>query len=121
MTNLRNELPIAVHLASGGNARIRTGGQVVAFDQVSSGSVQLTGATGFRGSFSARSTGGVLLLIGYATPLTHENASWVISDFGQFSDDAPEGTTVHFRLVSSDNLEPANGGALDAVYVSFYA
>lgn len=121
MTNTINALPIAVHLASGGDARVRTGGRVISLNGTSSGSVQLSGATRFRGVFSPRSTAGLMLLIGYTSPLTVENASWLVGDLAQFSDDVPDGTTVYFRGVSSDDLSPMNGGVTDTVHLSFYA
>lgn len=121
MTKLQNELPVAVHLASGGDARIRTSGQVIAFDGVSSASLQLTGANRFRGVFSARGTGGLMLLVGYSTPLTLATASWVVGDFGEFSDDVPEGTTVYFSVIGGENMSPIEGGPLDTAHVSFYA
>ena len=120
MTNLRNELPIAVHLASGGNARLRTGGQAVSLNGISSASVQASGATGVRGVLNARSTGSVLLLVGYSSPVTASNASWVISDLGEFKDDIPTGTTLYLQAVSSDSLSPITCGAHDYVFLSFY-
>lgn len=120
MTNLRNQLPIAVHVQSGGDARVRTGGQVLSLDGVSAGSIQLTGATRLRGVFSARSTGGVMLLVGYSSPVTLANASWFVSDLAEFSDDAPEGTVVHFQMVSMDDHAPVVGDELDAIHLSFY-
>lgn len=120
MAKLRNELPVAVHVASGGDARVRTGGQVVSFNGVSAASVQMDGATRIRGVFSARSSVGVILLVGYSGPLTSANASFFVTDLEEFSDDVPDGTTVYFRTVSSDDMSPVNGDTLDVVHLSFY-
>ena len=120
MTNLMNELPVAVHLASGGDARLRTGGQVISLSGVQSGSFTVTGATRYRLLCSTRSTGGLIVLVGYTSPVTLANASWVVIDFGQLTDDVPDGTTVHVAVLSPEDLSPTEGGALDALYVSYY-
>lgn len=120
MTNLRNELPVAVHVASGGEARVRTGGQVISLEDISSGSFQVSGATRFKGFFNPRATGGLMLLVGYTSPLTPDNASMALVDFGQFCDDVPEGTTVYFCSVSLEDLSPCEGAAGDRIHISFY-
>lgn len=118
--NLRNELPIAVHVASGGDARVRTGGQVISLGGISSGSFQVSGATGYRGVFSSRGTSGLMLLLGYTSPVTIANASHMAIDFGGFSDDVPDGTTVHFAIVKLEDFTSTQGAASDQVHVSFY-
>ena len=120
MTNLRNELPVAVHVASGGEARVRTGGDVISLDGISSGSFQVSGATRFKGIFNPRSTGGMMLLLGYTSPVTFANASLLAVDFGQFYDDVPEGTTVYFSLISGEDLTPVEGDVADRVHISLY-
>jgi hypothetical protein len=120
MTNLRNELPVAVHVASGGEARVRTGGQVISLDGVSSGSFQVSGATRFKALFNARSTGGLMLLMGYTSPVTPANASIAGVDFSQFCDDVPEGTTVYYSSISLEDLSPSEGAVADRIHISFY-
>lgn len=120
MTNLQNELPVAVHVASGGDARVRTGGQVVSLNGISSGSFQVLGATKFRALFSTRSTSGMIMLVGYTSPVTLANASWILLDWGQFSDDVPEGTTVHFTAIEADEFTPIQGGESDTMHISYY-
>jgi len=120
MTNLRNELPVAVHVASGGDARVRTGGQTFSLDGVSSGSFQMTDATRFRALLSTRTMSGMLLLLGYTSPVTLSNAAWIVSDIDSISDDVPEGTTVYFATVSPDDFTAMQGGDLDTLHVSFY-
>jgi len=120
MTNLRNELPIAVHVASGGDARVRTGGQVIVLDGISSGSFQVTNGTRFRAFYSVRTTSGQILLLGYTSPVTILNASWIMMDFDNMSDDVPEGSTVYFTTLSSDDLTPMQGGEFDTVHISIY-
>ena len=120
MTDLRNELPVAVHLASGGDARLRTGGEVISLNGISSASFQMINSTRFRAFFSNRSMGGLVLLIGYTAPVTLANASWMGSDSALFTDDVPEGTTIHISTVNPEDYTSAPGGAFDALHVSFY-
>jgi hypothetical protein len=120
MTNLRNELPVAVHLASGGDARVRTGGQTFSFNGVSSGSFQMTGATRFRAFFSTRTMSGLLLLLSYTNPVTLLNASWIMRDLTSLSENVPEGATVYFAAVSPDDFTAMQGGEFDTLHVSFY-
>lgn len=120
MTNLRNELPVAVHIASGGDARVRTGGQVISLNEISSGSFQVLGATKYRAEFNTRTTGGMVLLMGYTSPVTLANASWVSLDWGQINDDVPEGTSVYFATVEADEFAALQGGEHDTLHISYY-
>lgn len=120
MTNLKNELPFAVHLVSGGDARVRTGSQVISLVGASSGSFQVTNATRFRLRLGSWTTGGMMLLVGYSSPVTLANASWWSDDSSEIADDVPEGTTVYFATVNPEDLTPVPGGANDAVHVSCY-
>lgn len=121
MTNLKNELPVQVHVGSGGCGRVRSGGTVVSLNGVSSGSFQVTGATGFRGLFNNRTVSGLMLLIGYASPISAQNAVMSVSDLQQIADDVPEGTTVYFATFSADGMIPTAGGMLDTLNLSFYS
>jgi hypothetical protein len=120
MTNLMNELPVAVHLASGGDARVRKGGQVIMLEGVSSGSFQVTGGTRYRLAYTIFTAGGLLLLVGYETPLAIENASWRALDREEIHDDVPEGTTVYWKTVSPDNFATYPGGEFDSIHISIY-
>ena len=120
MTNLMNELPVAVHLASGGEARVRKSGQVISLDGISSGSFQMTNATRYRALYSIRSVGGLMLLVGYASPVTMANMSWVGIDRDEIIDDVPEGTTVYFKTVNPDDFSACNGGENDSIHISLY-
>lgn len=120
MTSLKNELPVAVHVASGGDARVRVGGEVISLNGISTGSFQVSNATRFRVLFSNRTAGGMILLVGYSTPLTMANASRLGIDFCEVVDDVPEGTTVYFALFTSDDYTPMDGGALDSLHITYY-
>lgn len=120
MTNLKNELPVAVHIASGGDARVRTGGQAMPLNNRSAGSFQVMGATRFRVKLNLRTVTGLSLLIGYSSPVDLTNASLVVPDGGECFDDVPEGTTVYFSTIGPMEETPIAGGASDYLYVSFY-
>lgn len=120
MTSLKNELPVAVHIASGGEARARTGGQVCALNGITSGSFQVTEGTRFRALYSSRTMGGMLLLLGYASPVTLANASWIMGDLTSMTDNVPEGTTVYFATVTPDDFTAMQGGPFDTLHISFY-
>lgn len=118
--NLKNELPVAVHIASGGDARVRRGGQVISFNETTAGSFQVSNATHYKLQFSLRSSSGLMLILGYTSPLTLANASAVLEDIDIFEDDVLEDTTVYMMLVPTDSEMLIAGGALDRAYVSFY-
>lgn len=120
MAKVKNELPVAVHVASGGDARVRVGSQVVSLNGINSGSFQVTGGTRFRMLTSLRTGIGLVLLVGYAGPVTVANMEMTCDDYGVCMDDVPEGTTVHFTLVDATTLEPAAGGTDDRLHVTFY-
>lgn len=120
MTSLLNELPVAVHLASGGDARVRKGGQRLSLNNFSSASVQISGATRYRGQLNARNNGNMMLLVGYSTPLTMANASMIVSDMQSFTDDVPDGTTVYFEAIDPNEHTPMAGAQDDMIYLSFY-
>ena len=120
VTDVKNELPIAVHHASGGDARVRCGGTAIALDGISSGSFQVTSGTRYRLYTSLRSTSGMVPVISYSNPATLQNAARLCFDLNEIADDVAEGTTVYFALLDGETFLPANGGALDYLYVSFY-
>lgn len=120
MTNLKNELPIAVHMASGGDARVRCGGTTISLDGVSAGSFQVTNGTRYRVFVDTRSTAGLLVLFGYASPVAFANASLFGLDLGEVHDDVPENTTVYFTLINPSDLQPIEGDTLDYLHVSYY-
>lgn len=120
MDNLKNIMPVAVHLASGGGARIRVGGLSIPLEDVSGGSFEVEHGTGFR-LFHVNNSGSAdILLIGYKNPLDASNASLVTRSMQMLSDDVPSGTTVYFALTDSDggSLQGEEG---DWLHVSFYA
>ena len=117
MTNLMNELPVAVHLASGGEARIRKGGQAISLENIASGSFQVTGGTRFRALYSVRTMTGMVLLLGYTSPVTLANASWLAFDKDEIADDVPEGTTVYWATASEGDFLAMAGGEFDSLHV----
>lgn len=120
MTNVKNELPVAVHVASGGDARVRTGGTAISLDGISQGSFQVQNGTKFRVCANFRSGSGAILLLATDSPVTLSNASTVVSDGQLVSDCVPSGTEIYFILVSPMDLQPTPGGAYDYLYVTFY-
>ncbi len=120
MANLKNELPIAVHVASGGDARIRTRGESIDLNGISSGSFQMMEDTRYRMQFCARSMGGAAVLVGYTSPVTSATASWIALDMDEITDDVPQGTVVYFSIISPDNMVTAPGGVHDSLFVSYY-
>ncbi len=120
MTNLMNELPVAVHVASGGCARIRASGQTISLNGISSGSFQITGATRYRIKCSLFTVGGLTLLVGYTNPLTLSNASWTAINREEISDDVPEGTTVYWKTVDPSDFTAFDGGEFDILHLSLY-
>ena len=120
MTNVKNELPIAVHVASGGDARVKTGGTVVELDGISSGSFQVANGTRYRLFASLRANTGALVLVGYSNPLTIENGSYIAVDMKEVVDDVPAGTTVYFAVLSAMDLSPLECSEYDFLYVTYY-
>ena len=120
MTKVKNELPVAVHHKSGGSARVRTGGISISLNGVSTASFQVTNGTRYKLFANLRTSISSMLLIGYTTPITLQNASRLISDMNEIADDVPEGTTVYIATVSSMDLSSISGGELDSISVSFY-
>lgn len=120
MTNVKNELPIAIHHASGGSARVRLSGSTISLEGVSGGSFQVTGGTRYRLFSDIRGSAGAALLVGYSTPLTSTNAFTACGDLGEVCDDVPEGTMVYFQIVSPVDLQPITGAALDLIHFSIY-
>lgn len=98
---------------------LRSGGQQIQLTGVSSGSFQVNG-TRYKLYSNMRSANDLMTLIGYSSPVTFANASAMVMDMGQYSDDVPEGTTVYFTLISPATLEPANATPADFIYASFY-
>ena len=121
MTNVKNELPIAVHIASGGDARLRSGGASVDLNGETDGSFQVTGATRYKICANLRSNSSTLICVGYQSPVTMANASMLLSDMGSVVDDVPDGTTVYFGLFDVSTMDAAAGGASDTLLVSFYS
>jgi|GEM_PF-1154903 len=120
MTNLMNELPVAVHVASGGAARVRKGGLTISLNGVSSGSFQVTGGTRYRLSCNLFTVGGLLLLVGYQDPLSLSSAAWLAIDRDKIEDDVPEGTTVYWKAVNPEDFAPYPGGEFDSIHISIY-
>jgi hypothetical protein len=120
MNQVKNELPLAVHHASGGDARVRVGGTTISLTGVSSGSFQVTDGTRYRLIPDLRAYSTLALMIGYSTPVTQSNASFVGIDLNEVCDDVAEGTTVYFEAVDMVNLTPTPCTAYDKVHVSFY-
>ena len=121
MTNVKNELPVAVHVASGGEARMRSGGLSISLDGLSSGSFQLLNGTRYRAFLNARGTSGVMVLFSYQNPPSLSNSSMRGTDLGEAYDDVPEGTTVYWLMISMSTLQPVEGTSADFLYVSFYS
>lgn len=120
VTNVKNELPVAVHVASGGDARVRTGGTAIALDGISGGSFQVTNGTRYYLCPSLRASTTGMIFVGYSTPLTPANASRVLIDMEEMADDVPEGTTVYFAILSSMDLSPLECTEYDFLYVTYY-
>lgn len=112
MNNLKNIMPVAVHIATGGLAH--------SLDGESDGSFQVTGGTRFRLFFSARTISNVLLIIGYKDPISISNAAYILSDLHSMDDDVPEGTTVYYAILDVDDFTPVQGGQDDTIHISFY-
>jgi hypothetical protein len=120
VTNVKNELPVAVHIASGGDARVRTGGTVISLNGISSGSFQVTDGTRYRLVPSLRASVNAFVLVGYTNPLTTANTSHIVEDLSEIADDVPAGTTVHFAVLSSGDLSPLQCSEYDFLYVNYY-
>lgn len=119
MTNVKNELPVAVHVASGGDARVRTGGTNVSLNGTPTASFQVSG-TKYKLCTSLRASAGSFVFIGYENPINLNNASFITRDMDTIEDVVPDGTTVYVLLVSPMTMEPINGLANDTVCISFY-
>ncbi|NLN77347.1 MAG: hypothetical protein GX141_00295 [Armatimonadetes bacterium] len=120
MFNLKNTLPISVHISSGGAARTRTGGAAISLDGISDGSFQVVAASRYRLSCLPGMLQGNLLLIGYENPIDLSNCSFILDNEIAFEDDVPEGTRVYFAIVDTDGFTPIEGDVSDVLYVSFY-
>jgi len=120
VTNVKNELPIAVHVASGGDARVKTGGTVVELDGITGGSFQVTNGTRYRLFPNLRANITALVLVGYSNPLTLENGSRIATDLNETVDDVPAGTTVYFAVLSAMDLSPLECSEYDFLYVTYY-
>ena len=120
MTDVKNELPIAVHIASGGDARIRREGVVIPLSGVSGGSFQVVNATQYRALANMRSTSSLIIIIGHTNPVTLINGSAVLMDMDDFVENVAEGSTIHFAILHPETLQPALAGGDDYLYVSLY-
>ncbi len=120
MDNLKNIMPVGVHLASGGDARVRVGGDVLSLEDVSQGSFTIEHGTGYRLFYFNRSGNIGLLALGYESPLDASNASLLAGETQIISDDVAQGTTVYFALLDTDGLDLVQGGENDTLHVSFY-
>jgi hypothetical protein len=120
LIDVKNELPIAVHHASGGNARVRVGGQAISLNGVSTGSFEIGDVTCFRVSANLRTSAGFLVVIGYTGPVTLANASRVFADTMTIEENVPDHATVYYALVDPGTAQITEGGAQDYLYVSLY-
>ena len=120
MAKLLNGLPLAVHHASGGDARVRSGGASISCNAVSSGSFQVNG-TKYRLFVNMRDSNDMMVLAGYTSPVTFANASVMVIDTREYVDEVPDGTTVYFTLISPTTFAAANGAAKDYIYTSYYS
>jgi hypothetical protein len=121
MTKLQqNGLPVSIHHASGGDARVRSGGTNIQLTSISSGSFQVNG-TRYKLFANMRMTSEIITLVGYTSPVTVANASAMLLDMQAYQDDVPEGTTVYFTLVNPSTLSPSNGSSGDYIYTSIYS
>jgi len=120
VSKVKNELPIAVHHSSGGDARIRTGGQTISLTGLTGGSFQVQNGTRYRLAADLRTFSTLMILIGYNSPVTQSNASLVCLDLKEVFDDVEEGTTVYFSAVDMSSLSPTLCTSYDKVHVSFY-
>ncbi len=120
MANVMNTIPIAVHIASGGDARVRTGGGSISLNGIASGSFQVSGGTRYRLQASLRSAQSGIIIGGYSSPLSISNASFVCADSDVLIDDVPQGATVYFKLLDPITLEAMEGSSNDYVYYSIY-
>ena len=120
MTDVKNELPVAVHHASGGSARARVGGSSISLDSVSSGSFQVTGGTRYRLFANLRSSSGCAVLVGYSSPVSVQNAAMAVTDLNSITDDVPEGTTVYLAMIDTGTTSAVAGGSDDYLAVTIY-
>lgn len=116
---MKNELPVAVHVASGGDARLRIGGINVSLEGSPTASFQVSG-TRYKLCPSLRTSAGLFLFVGYESPISLNNAAFITCDMETVGDDVPDGTTVYVLLVSPMTMEPVNGMSQDTICVSFY-
>ncbi|MCE5314507.1 MAG: hypothetical protein ABFD49_08670 [Armatimonadota bacterium] len=120
MTTVKNQLPVAVHQVSGGDARVRTGGLTISLTDINGGSFQVENGTRYRIVADLRTYSTLMLLIGYTCPVTQSNASLVCVDLDEVFDDVEEGTTVYFSVVDTSDLAEVSCTAYDKVHISFY-
>lgn len=120
MIKVMNELPVAVHHKSGGDARVRCGGLSISLNNKSSGSFQVTGGTRCRMSISTRTNAGLFVFFGYQDPASVANAEMLVQDLGAICEDVQEGTTIYWTLVNPGDCSPVPGGQNDYIYVTFY-
>lgn len=120
MIRTMNELPVAVHHESGGDARVRCGGFGISLNNVASGSFQVIGGTRFRLFVNTRTNAGLAIAIGYQNPVTTANTEMLVQDLNSAFDDVPEGTTVYWALVNPLDFVPVPGGQYDYIHVAFY-
>lgn len=114
--------PGASSSAPGARPRpLRVEGERVPLLDITDGSFTVPDdATRFRVQLSARTIAGMMVFIGYASPPSSTNASWILCDLEDWTEDVAAGTVVFFAIVNPDDMTALRGGDYDALYVSYY-
>ena len=123
MTNLKNELPVAVHQVSGGDARVKVDRKLISLSGISTGSFVVENATRYSIYCRTRGKTGTALVVGYTSHPDIYNCVSVIGEdmiFYTFTDDVPSGTVVYFTLIHGMTLAEVTGTANDNFSVTFY-
>ena len=120
MTEMRNKLPVGIHLDSGGCARQRSGGTTIDMDAQTSGSFQAGSATRIRIQGCYRGSGDIVVLIRYGAAASPETADFVLRDGCDLMDSIPPGTTVYWVVCSATMMIAQEAISGDRLYVTFY-
>ena len=120
MTDMRNKLPVGIHLDSGGCARKRSGSMTIDMGGYETGSFSVGEATAIRIQGWYRGTGDLAVLLSYTGAASLEQADFALLDGEFVTDSLPAGTTVYWACYNSSTPTPQEALANDLLLVTLY-
>ena len=120
MTDMRNKLPVGIHLDSGGCARKRMAYMTIDMGGCETGSFSTGEATGIRIQGWYRGTGDLSVLFSYAGSANLQRVEFALLDGDFFTDSLPAGTTVYWACYNGSIPTPQEAQTNDLLLVTLY-